>query len=271
MAEKNAYVLGTEQAELHRLGLQHQVWATEARKGWILGEFTEGSTILDLGCGPGFCSRDLAYMVGAEGKVIGVDKSQAYIDFLTKLKNLHGLNMDLHCCDFDQMELEPESLDGAFCRWALAWIPNPEEIIQKVIRALKPGGAFVVQEYYNWATFDTEPRLKNLNDIAKPKILKSFQDADGDINIGRRIPEIFSNNDLEVISSRPMTKMATPDQLTWQWPQSFLEIYIPKLTDMGLLTKAEVENALSDLEDLTHNPDATFFCPAMIEVVGVKM
>jgi len=70
---ETTYVLGTEQAELHRLGLQHQVWAAEARRGWELGGFRAGHTLLDLGCGPGFCTVEMAYLVGAQGKVIGID------------------------------------------------------------------------------------------------------------------------------------------------------------------------------------------------------
>jgi hypothetical protein len=34
--EENAYILGTDEQELYRLGLQHQVWASEAQKGWNL-------------------------------------------------------------------------------------------------------------------------------------------------------------------------------------------------------------------------------------------
>lgn len=33
IAEENAYILGTEREELYRLGLQHQVWSGETRKG----------------------------------------------------------------------------------------------------------------------------------------------------------------------------------------------------------------------------------------------
>ena len=74
--ESNAYILGTELAELHRLGLQHQVWAEEACKGWDLAGFTDGQTLLDLGCGPGYCTTELAFIVGEKGKVYGVDKSK---------------------------------------------------------------------------------------------------------------------------------------------------------------------------------------------------
>ena len=46
--EENQYILGTETAELHRLGVQHQVWASEAQQGWKEANFTAGHTILGL-------------------------------------------------------------------------------------------------------------------------------------------------------------------------------------------------------------------------------
>lgn len=267
--EKNAYILGTERAELHRLGLQHQVWSKEALKGWELAGFTYGDTILDLGCGPGFSTLELAYMVGDYGKVIGVDKSEQYIDFLTKKIELHDVPVEPILSDFDSMKLQPNSLDGAYCRWALAWIPNPKEIIEKVKTALKPGGIFVVQEYFDWSTFQTEPRHEGLAKGIKAA-LQSFKDSEGDIDVGRKIPGYFESLGMDVLSSRPMSKLATPDQLTWSWPETFMEIYLPKLMEMGLLTQIEVDEALSDFEKLSVNLNSVIFCPFMIETMGQK-
>ena len=145
--EKGAYVLGTERAEMHRLGFQHQVWASEARTGWEYAQFGVGQTILDFGCGPGFCTRDLSYLVGPEGKVIGLDKSELYIDFLNKTADLYGLNIQTICSDFDDVMLPDNSLDGIYDRWALAWIKKPEEIMDELSKARNPGGIIVAQEY----------------------------------------------------------------------------------------------------------------------------
>ena len=57
MQEENAYILGTDAQELHRLGVQHQVWSEEALHGWRLAQFRAGHTLLDLGSGPGFSRR----------------------------------------------------------------------------------------------------------------------------------------------------------------------------------------------------------------------
>lgn len=267
--ENNAYILGTDRDELHRLGLQHQVWSSEARRGWTLAEFGAGQRILDLGCGPGFCTQELAYMLGEEGEVIAVDKSKAYIDFLNSITKLHGLNIKTVCTDFDHMELEEESLDGAYCRWALAWIPNPEEVIAKVRRALVPGGAFVIQEYYDWSTLQTEPSFPSL-DKCIAAALDSFKSSDSEIDIGRQIPELFYNQGLEVINIRPMTKLATPESLTWQWPKSFFHIYFPRLVEMGLLDKKICLEGLEEMNELEYLPEATILSPHMVEVIGIK-
>lgn len=268
--EKNAYILGTEQAELHRLGLQHQVWAEEARKAWTTAEFGTGQTILDLGCGPGFCTRELAYMVGNEGRVIGVDLSETYTKFLREINRLHGLNMEIQNCDFSEMVLEPESLDGVYCRWALAWLSDPETVIERVKKAMKPGAAFAVHEYYDWSMFQTEPANPAL-DKGIAAALQSFYDSPGNINIGRSLPMIFNNLGMEVISMRPMTKLMTPDDLTWQWPKTFLSIYLPKLVKQGYLTDLEVQEANDAMEELEWVNGATCLCPQMIEVIAVKL
>ena len=268
--EENSYILGTDKDELHRLGLQHQVWSSEARRAWELADFSAGQRILDLGCGPGYCTQELAYIVGAEGEVVGVDKSKSYIDFLNRNAQLHGLNIKTICSDFDNMELKAESFDGAYCRWALAWLPNPEEVIAKVQKALVPGGAFVIHEYYDWSTFQTEPSFPNL-DKCIAAALNSFKSSESEIDIGRKIPELFFNQGLEVINIRPMTKLATPESLTWQWPKSFLNIYLPRVVEMGLLEEGICKNGLAEMAELEYLPEATLLCPHMVEVIGIKL
>lgn len=44
--EENAYILGTDIEEMNRLGLKHQVWASEAQHGWHKAGFTEGMTLM---------------------------------------------------------------------------------------------------------------------------------------------------------------------------------------------------------------------------------
>lgn len=268
--EQNEYILGTDKEELHRLGLQHQIWASEAHRGWQNANFNVGQTILDLGCGPGFCSKELAYIVGPKGRVIGIDKSKNYIQFLSKTAELHALPIEAIQTDFDSMQIKPNSLDGMYSRWALAWISNPQEIIKKVYAGLKPGGRMVIHEYFDWSTHQTQPSKPGLSK-AIAACLKSFKEQEGDIDVGRDLPAFMESMGMKIRSTRIMTKLANPNELTWQWPKSFYTVYFPRLVEMHYLTHQEAKQALEDLYALEQLSSSQLFCPSLIEIVAEKV
>jgi ubiquinone/menaquinone biosynthesis C-methylase UbiE len=269
MKKEQEYILGTDSEELFRLGIQHQVWAEEAQNGWRQAKFGAGQTILDLGCGPGYCTKELAFITGEKGKVIGIDLSENYIAFLKQVALLYNLNIEAVAADFNEMSLDPNSLDGMYCRWALAWLPNPEDILKKVYHALKPHGKMVIHEYYDWSTLQTEPHKEALaKGIAMA--LKSFKDTDSEIDIGRQLPAILLEMGMKLISVRPMAKIATPDGGIWQWPKTFFKSYFPRLVPRNYLTAAEVQGALDDMEALEKIDGASICTPLMLEIIAEK-
>lgn len=269
MKEKNAYILGTDKEELNRLEIQHKVWASEARKGWGIAEFKPGQTLLDLGCGPGFCTVELAHIVGDTGKVIGVDRSESFIDYLNQIKLKKQLSIEPKLADFSSLSLKPSSIDGVYCRWALAWTPNPKEILSSIKTTLKPGGRMVIQEYFYWASHQTQPQKPGLKK-AIAAALKSFKESDSEIDVGRHLSQWFEELGMKIINRRLMPKLATPDSLTWQWPKTFYKSYFPRLAEMEYLTKENVKEALNDIEVLEELSYSTLCCPLMIEVIAEK-
>lgn len=270
MKEQNAYILGTDQEELHRLGLQHQVWASEAQKGWKLAGFTAGQTVLDLGSGPGFCSKELGFVVGSSGKVIAIDRSEHFVNFIKSINTHYGLKIDAIQADFSDMILAPNSIDGMYCRWAMAWVSNVADVLSKVKTALKPGGKMVLHEYYDWSTHQTEPRKEGLAK-AITACLKSFKEQEGEIDIGRQLPHILENIGMKITSVRLMSKLAQPDNLVWHWPKSFYYSYFPRLVEAGYLTDNELKAALQDFEALEQQKTSSLFCPILIEVIAEKV
>src|SRR5467141_1320467 len=86
------YVLGTHDEELLRLALQHRVWRPRALDAWRRAGFTVGQTLLDIGCGPGWASFDLAEITGPAGRVIAVDRSRRFLDSLEATAARRGLS-----------------------------------------------------------------------------------------------------------------------------------------------------------------------------------
>lgn len=267
--EAKEYILGTDEQELLRLGIQHQIWAEEAARGWDNAGFTAGMTLLDLGAGPGYCSRELAYITGRHGKVIAVDKAGNFMTHLKQLADLQHLNIECIHSNFDELELQPNSIDGMYCRWALAWLPKPKAILTKVLQALKPGGKMVIHEYYDWSTHQIEPTLPALSK-AIAAALKSFKDSEGEIDIGRSLPGMLHQMGMHVSGIRLMPKLARPEQLNWQWPKTFYYSYFPRLVSASYLSETDMNKAFEDLDLLQKTPGATLCCPLMVEVIAEK-
>ncbi len=62
--ESASYVLGSHERERERLQRQHAIWRDDCLAAWQQAGWGTGQRLLDLGCGPGFASLDLAQRVG---------------------------------------------------------------------------------------------------------------------------------------------------------------------------------------------------------------
>lgn len=94
-------------------------------------------TVLDLGSGTGYCSRQL----NRPGiRVIDVDLAWA---MLVKARLLRERETDYVCADAESLPISDRSIDLVFCNLVIQWCPNPERMFKEVHRILKPGGSFV--------------------------------------------------------------------------------------------------------------------------------
>src|ERR1041384_2392030 len=91
MSNENAYVLGTHDVEIDRLALQHRVWRPRALDAWRRAGFTQRQVLMDVGCGPGEATVDLAEITGPNGRVIAIDKSERFLHVLETRKQQRAL------------------------------------------------------------------------------------------------------------------------------------------------------------------------------------
>ncbi|MEG3440006.1 class I SAM-dependent methyltransferase [Pannus brasiliensis CCIBt3594] len=96
-----------------------------------------GETILDLGCGTGHLTAEIA---NKEAKVIGIDASGEMIG--TARRNYPDLCFEV--ADARDFIVE-EPVDAVFSNATLHWIVEPDRAIDRVYRALKPEGRFVAE------------------------------------------------------------------------------------------------------------------------------
>ena len=145
------YVLGTHDAEIARLGLQHRVWRPRALDAWTRAGFSHGQTLVDVGCGPGYASVDLAEIVGPLGRVVAVDRSRRFLDALALTLEQRGIgNVERHEQDLDEPRFPAVQADGAWARWVFAFVNRPRDLLARVAGALKPGGVRSTRSSSGW-------------------------------------------------------------------------------------------------------------------------
>jgi SAM-dependent methyltransferase len=96
-----------------------------------------GERILDLGCGTGALTADIAAR-GADA--LGIDRSEEMVSQARKkFPSLHFEVLDARELPFNA------EFDAVFSNAVLHWIPEPEKVVAGIGRALKPGGRFVAE------------------------------------------------------------------------------------------------------------------------------
>jgi ubiquinone/menaquinone biosynthesis C-methylase UbiE len=107
----------------------------------------EGMTVLDIGCGPGFFSIELAQMVGKSGRVIASDLQEGMLQKLgDKIKGTElEKRITMHKCEKNKIGLS-ENIDFVLAFYVLHEIPNQEEFYSEIKSILKPNGKFFIVE-----------------------------------------------------------------------------------------------------------------------------
>lgn len=278
------YVLGTDQAELDRLGLQHRLWSDAAHALWRRGGVQPGQRVLDVGSGPGHASFDLAALVagvtgqGQRGQVVAVDQSGGFIQWLnaqaavrgmSQLKGVVGDVADLAGALGRTPGLAPGSFDAAYARWVLCFVPDPAAVLRSVASMLRPGGVFMVQDYFNYEAMTTAPRTQAFARAVKATGA-SWRSRGGDPDLVGRLPALMQAAGLRVVHLDAHQRLARPGEPMWHWPGTFWRNFVPQLIKMGLLPEGFMAEWEREWQDLERTPGAFCVLPCVYDVIGVK-
>jgi SAM-dependent methyltransferase len=234
------YVLGTDPVELERLGLQHRLWADVTHALWTQAGVRVGHRVLDIGCGPGFASTDLAQLVGPRGRVLGIDESGPFIAELNHRANALGLtNLTGRVADVQNpdaaLEGEPD-FDAAFARWVLCFVRDPARVVAAAARRLRPGGRFIAFDYFNYATMALAPREPLVDEVVA-RLEQAIRERGGDPDIMGRMPGLAIEAGLTVRSLEAVPRIARPGEPMWDWPSSFWPSILPRMVQNGQITE----------------------------------
>jgi len=270
MASTKDYVLGTHDEEIERLSLQHSAWRQRALDAWRSAGIGPGHTVLDVGCGPGYASLDLAELVGPSGRVVAIDKSERFLRALDATCHERGIdNITAHSADLDAGEFPDGIADRAWCRWVLAFVKDPRAVLARMAAALAPDGVMVLHEYFDYSTWRAAPRCSELEEFVSA-VMASWRDNGGEPDIALWLPRWLEELGLELRSARPIIDVVQPDHLSWMWMASFVKVGRRRLVDLGYLSHSRAESIWQAFVTLQATPGARMITPGVLEIVAAR-
>ena len=265
------YVLGTHDEELARLGLQHRVWRPVVLDCWQRAGVTVDKRVLDVGAGPGYATVDLAEIVGPTGEVVALERSQNFIRAMEATCRARSLrNVKIHELDLMTDDLPAGDYDFAWCRWVVSFVDDPALLIEKLGRVMPKGSLSIFHEYGHYETWRFFPRLP-MQERFREHVIATWRESGGEPDGAARLPELLADNGFVIRSTRPHVFCLRPDDYMWQWPATFIEIYLPRLIEMGRIDQNFADKVRADLASAERNRNSFMLTPLMLEIVAEKM
>lgn len=148
--DKSTYVQETFNSIAKRYDLMNTLMSFGLDKGWRRKavrtvEAKPGMNLVDVCCGTGQLSLELAMTVGPTGHITGLDFSKNMLAQAREHVSVSPYQSIIELIQGDAMNLpfEDNSFDGATVGWGLRNLPNLEKGIREMIRVIKPGGKVV--------------------------------------------------------------------------------------------------------------------------------
>ena len=131
----------------HESVLRSHRWRTVANSAaYLLPHLTPGSTVLDVGCGPGTLTADLARRLGT-GHVIGVDRVEEIVAAArADHPSSDGADLSFEVDDAYALAIGDRSVDIVHAHQVLQHLTDPVGALSEWRRVLRPGGLLAVRD-----------------------------------------------------------------------------------------------------------------------------
>jgi len=123
-------------------------------KSKILEQISDGSSFLDLACGTGILTREIARKFSS-AKIVGIDITKSYLNVAKKNSNLFD-NISFILDDAEEFKL-----DSKFDCITASYLPkycDPEILVKNCIMHLNPGGKIIFHDF----TYPKNPAVRGL-------------------------------------------------------------------------------------------------------------
>jgi ubiquinone/menaquinone biosynthesis C-methylase UbiE len=222
-----------------------------------------GMRCLDLGCGGGEGTFDLAAAAGPAGWVTGVDMDAEKLELARASAGERGIgNVDFRAGNVNDFD-EPGAYDLVYCRFLLQHLARPVDLLRRMWAAVRPGGVIAVED----ADFDglfCDPASGGF-DFYQAMYQRVCRHHGGDAAIGRKLYRYFAQAGIPRAEVRLAQGLAVTEDLK-ALAVLTLEAIADSITGAGLAGPDEVAAALADLRAFAAAPGTLIGDPRTFQV-----
>jgi ubiquinone/menaquinone biosynthesis C-methylase UbiE len=247
----------------HESVMRSHRWRTaENSVGYLLPHLEAGMRILDVGCGPGTITMDLAALVGPTGRVTALDYTEAALGHARVEAERRGTtNVDFVVGDAQALDFPDDRFDVVHAHQVLHHLDDPVQGFREMRRVCRPGG-LVADRESDYAGFAWYPQLPELDRWMA--IYQRVARANGaEPDAGRRLlswaraagcPEVDAGSSTWCFTS-------TEDRQWWgeQWAERMVASDLAgQAVELGAATESELEEVAAGWRRWAEADDAWF-------------
>ncbi|MEV6952479.1 class I SAM-dependent methyltransferase [Streptomyces sp. NPDC051183] len=247
----------------HDSVLRSHRWRTAANSAaYLIGELRPGMSVLDVGCGPGTITADLAELVGPQGQVTAVDAAPDVLTRAGAYAKERGLaNVRFATADVHALEFPDDSFDVVHAHQVLQHVGDPVRALREMRRVCRPGGIVAARDadYAAMTWYPATPGLDEWQALYR----RVARANGGEPDAGRRLRAwARAAGFTDIASSATAWCYATPEEAAWWsglWAdRTTASVYADIATRGGHATAPELTAIAEAWRSWGSSPDAWF-------------
>lgn len=242
----------------------HASRTAENSAAFVIPHLTAGTSVLDVGCGPGSITCDFAELV-APAKVVGLDRSAEIVAQAATLAAGRGVeNAEFVTGNIYDLDFEDETFDLVHAHQVLQHLTDPVAALREMRRVAKPGGIVAVRDA-DFHGMSWYPEIRELDDWME--LYQKIARRNGaEPDAGRRLVSWAQEAGFtDVAPSSSNWLYATAQQRRWQsrvWSERVLHsAFAEQALEYGLANEADLARIAAGWHRWGSTDDGYFLIP----------
>lgn len=222
-----------------------------------------GARCLDLGCGSGDVTFELARRAGPAGHVTGLDQDEVKLALAREEAADAGIaNAEFRVGNVYEWD-EPGTYDIVYCRFLMQHLSRPVDLLRTMCAGLRPGGAILVEDADFSGAFSEPPSAGHEFFVhAYSRVLESHG---GDPGAARKLYGWFLEAGI-ANASLSVRQGVHSSGAAKTLPHATIEATADAIIAEGIASRREVDAALADLAAFTADPSTVIGRPRTFQV-----